>query len=150
MRPIFALFLSFLASAFSGAAGAQVSDNLVRIGVLGDLSGVYADFGGPGDVVAARMAVEDFGGKVLGTLKVLRPGSRMETREILLKSGRVDVAFERIEGGKNRVTTSTWDDAKVILAKQVLEVAIIGKQVGLVRVHKPVAHLDIRDTLENV
>ena len=37
----------------------------------------------------------------------------METREILLKSGRVDVAFERIEGGKNRVTTSTWDDAKV-------------------------------------
>ena len=45
----------------------------------------------------------------------------METREILLKSGRVDVAFERIEGGKNRVTTSTWDDAKVILAKQVLE-----------------------------
>jgi branched-chain amino acid transport system substrate-binding protein len=66
VRPIFALFLSFLASAFSGAAGAQVSDNLVRIGVLGDLSGVYADFGGPGDVVAARMAVEDFGGKVLG------------------------------------------------------------------------------------
>ena len=34
--------------------------------MLGDLSGVYADFGGPGDVVAARMAVEDFGGKVLG------------------------------------------------------------------------------------
>jgi len=51
----------------------------------------------------------------------------METREILLKSDRVDVTFERIEGGKNRVTTSTWDDAKVILAKQVLEVAIIGK-----------------------
>src|SRR5262249_51019949 len=53
-------------SVYSGAADAQISDNLVRIGVLGDLSGVYADFGGPGDVVAARMAVEDFGGKVLG------------------------------------------------------------------------------------
>jgi len=50
---------------YSGAADAQISDNLVRIGVLGDLSGVYADFGGPGNVVAARMAVEDFGGKVL-------------------------------------------------------------------------------------
>jgi branched-chain amino acid transport system substrate-binding protein len=51
---------------YSGAADAQISDNLVRIGVLGDLSAVYADFGGPGNVVAARMAVEDFGGKVLG------------------------------------------------------------------------------------
>jgi branched-chain amino acid transport system substrate-binding protein len=64
VRPT-ALFLSFLAS-WSGAANAQISDNLVRVGVLGDLSGVYADFGGPGNVVAARMAVEDFGGKVLG------------------------------------------------------------------------------------
>jgi branched-chain amino acid transport system substrate-binding protein len=53
------------ASAFSAAANAQISDNLVRIGVLGDLSGVYADFGGPGNVVATRMAVEDVGGKVL-------------------------------------------------------------------------------------
>ena len=66
MRPLSAIFLSFLASAYGGAANAQISDNLVRIGVLGDLSGVYADFGGPGNVVAARMAVEDFGGKVLG------------------------------------------------------------------------------------
>jgi len=66
VRPLSALFLSFLASIFGGAANAQLSDNLVRIGVLADLSGVYADFGGPGDVVAARMAVEDFGGKVLG------------------------------------------------------------------------------------
>jgi branched-chain amino acid transport system substrate-binding protein len=66
VRPLSSLFLSFLVSACSGAADAQISDNLVRIGVLGDLSGVYADFGGPGNVVAARMAVEDFGGKVLG------------------------------------------------------------------------------------
>ena len=66
VRLLSALFLSFLASAYGGAAKAQISDNLVRIGVLGDLSGVYADFGGPGDVAATRMAVEDFGGRVLG------------------------------------------------------------------------------------
>ena len=78
--------------------------------------------------------------------KVLRPGSRMETREILLKSDKVMLHLERIEGGKIRATTSTWDDAKVILANQVLEVAIIGKQVGLVRVDKPIAYLDIDDT----
>jgi branched-chain amino acid transport system substrate-binding protein len=50
----------------AAGAHAQVSDDLVRIGVLNDQSGLYADLGGPGSVVAARMAVEDFGGSVLG------------------------------------------------------------------------------------
>jgi branched-chain amino acid transport system substrate-binding protein len=51
-----------------GAVGAraQVSDDVVRIGVLNDQSGLYADLGGPGSVIAARMAVEDAGGRVLG------------------------------------------------------------------------------------
>jgi branched-chain amino acid transport system substrate-binding protein len=43
----------------------QVSDKVVRIGILNDQSGIYADFGGKWSVEAARMAVEDFGGKVL-------------------------------------------------------------------------------------
>ena len=47
-------------------ARAQISDDVVRIGVLNDQSGLYADLGGPGTVVAARMAVEDAGGSVLG------------------------------------------------------------------------------------
>jgi len=38
----------------------------LRIGVLNDMSGIYADMAGPGSVIAARMAVEDFGGTVLG------------------------------------------------------------------------------------
>ena len=45
---------------------AQISDNVVKIGVLNDQTGLYADLGGPGSVVAAKMAVEDFGGTVLG------------------------------------------------------------------------------------
>jgi branched-chain amino acid transport system substrate-binding protein len=49
-----------------GAARAQISDDVVRIGVLNDQSNVYADLGGPGSVIAARMAIEDVGGKVLG------------------------------------------------------------------------------------
>jgi branched-chain amino acid transport system substrate-binding protein len=49
-----------------GAAKAQISDDIVRIGVLNDQSNVYADLGGPGSVVAARMAIEDVGRKVLG------------------------------------------------------------------------------------
>jgi branched-chain amino acid transport system substrate-binding protein len=57
-----------LAATCAGApvARAQVSDDVVRIGVLNDQSGLYADLGGPGSVVAARMAVEDVGGSVLG------------------------------------------------------------------------------------
>ncbi|WP_020184384.1 ABC transporter substrate-binding protein [Methylopila sp. 73B] len=46
-------------------AAAQVSDNKVKIGILNDQSGVYADFGGKWSYEAAKMAVEDFGGKVL-------------------------------------------------------------------------------------
>jgi branched-chain amino acid transport system substrate-binding protein len=38
----------------------------VRIGVIADMSGPYADLGGPGFITAIKMAVEDFGGKVLG------------------------------------------------------------------------------------
>ena len=44
---------------------AEVSDGKVKIGILNDQSGVYADFGGKSSYQAALMAVEDFGGKVL-------------------------------------------------------------------------------------
>src|ERR1043165_3335008 len=42
-------------------AQAQYSDGVIKIGVLNDQSGTYADLAGPGSVVAARMAVDDFG-----------------------------------------------------------------------------------------
>ncbi len=44
-----------------GTAQAQISDGVIKIGILNDQSGTYADLAGPGSVVAARMAVEDFG-----------------------------------------------------------------------------------------
>ena len=65
MRRALALVLGVLV-ATCGAATAQVSDDIVRIGVLNDQSSLYADLGGAGSVVAARMAVEDAGGTVLG------------------------------------------------------------------------------------
>src|SRR5206468_4330639 len=45
---------------------APASAQGVRIGILNDQSGVYADYGGKWSFEAARMAVEDFGGEVLG------------------------------------------------------------------------------------
>jgi branched-chain amino acid transport system substrate-binding protein len=45
----------------AGAAQAQVSDGVIKIGVLSDMSSLYTDLAGVGSVLAARMAVEDFG-----------------------------------------------------------------------------------------
>src|SRR2546423_8557992 len=44
-----------------GAAQAQISDGVIKIGVLNDQSSLYADLAGQGSAVAARMAIEDFG-----------------------------------------------------------------------------------------
>ena len=55
------------ALAFASAAGAvELSGGGVRIGVLNDQSGLYADFGGKTSVDAARMALEDFNGESKG------------------------------------------------------------------------------------
>lgn len=54
------------ASAGLLAQVSKVPSGAVRIGVLNDQSGMYSDMGGKGSVLAARMAVEDFGGSVLG------------------------------------------------------------------------------------
>src|SRR5574342_1358364 len=53
----------------AGTAHAQISDNVIKIGVLNDQSGPYSDLAGPGSAVAARMAVDDFGAAKKG-LKV--------------------------------------------------------------------------------
>jgi branched-chain amino acid transport system substrate-binding protein len=53
----------------AGPAAAQVSDGVIKIGVLNDQSSLYADLAGQGSVVAARMAVEDYGADKKG-LKV--------------------------------------------------------------------------------
>src|SRR5499426_4171211 len=50
----------------TGAAQAQISDGMIKIGVLNDQSSLYADLTGQGSVVAARMAVEDFGAAAKG------------------------------------------------------------------------------------
>ena len=47
-------------------AAAQISGDVVKIGVLSDMSGLYADIGGPGSVESARMAIADFSGNVNG------------------------------------------------------------------------------------
>jgi branched-chain amino acid transport system substrate-binding protein len=66
MPRVWLAYLAIPVVLFVNVARAQVSDDVVKIGVLTDLSGPAATATGPGSVVAAQMAVEDFGGKVLG------------------------------------------------------------------------------------
>jgi branched-chain amino acid transport system substrate-binding protein len=66
MQRILLAGLAALLVCASGAAEAQVSDDVVKIGVLTDMSGPASTPTGPGSVAAAEMAVADFGGNVLG------------------------------------------------------------------------------------
>ena len=68
----------------ASVAQAQISDDVVKIGVLSDMSSLYSDIGGPGSVIAARMAVADFGGKVAG-----------KPIEVISADG-IDTAYERV------------------------------------------------------
>jgi branched-chain amino acid transport system substrate-binding protein len=66
MKKLTLLAAACVLTAGFGTAHAQVSGDVVKIGVLNDQSGPYADLGGKGAVMAAQMAADDFGGKVLG------------------------------------------------------------------------------------
>src|SRR3546814_8458875 len=57
---------SDLLGAGTAPAAAQVSDDVVKLAILTDMSGPYADINGQGSVHAVQMAIEDFGGEVLG------------------------------------------------------------------------------------
>ncbi len=54
------------AAACGGVAHAQISGDVIRIGLITDMSSVYADIDGPAGVEAVRMAVADMGGAVAG------------------------------------------------------------------------------------
>lgn len=59
-RKLLAALIAGMGLAGAGLAQAQISGNVVKIGVLSDMSGLYADVGGPGSVAAAKLAVEDY------------------------------------------------------------------------------------------
>jgi branched-chain amino acid transport system substrate-binding protein len=69
MRMARILVAGLVVALTAGPAAAQISDGVIKIGVLNDQSSLYADLAGQGSVVAARMAVEDYGADKRG-LKV--------------------------------------------------------------------------------
>jgi branched-chain amino acid transport system substrate-binding protein len=107
------------------AAAGKASDDVVKIGVLSDMSGVYADYGGPGAVTAAKMAIEDFGGKMFGKPIELVSADHQNKPDVAknvtlqwFDRDKVDATFENLNSGvalavtalgkeKNRITVVT-------------------------------------------
>ena len=78
-----ALVHGVLCAVLAGTAHAQgVSDDVVKIGVLTDLSSLYMDNAGPGSVAAAQMAIDDFGGRVLGKKIELVTGDNLNKADV--------------------------------------------------------------------
>lgn len=68
LRTVLCLLGSLASTAVAPAAIAEggISDKVIKIGVLNDRSGAYADLGGEGSVIAARMAAEEYGNAING------------------------------------------------------------------------------------
>ncbi|MDO9402010.1 MAG: ABC transporter substrate-binding protein [Polaromonas sp.] len=64
--PLTTLLLTAALAAAPALAQEKISNGVVKIGVMNDLTGLYSDLGGKSSIDAARMAIEDFGGKVAG------------------------------------------------------------------------------------
>lgn len=57
---------SLIAQSAPASTAVKISDDIVKIGLILDMTSLYADVTGPGTVTAAQLAIADFGGKVLG------------------------------------------------------------------------------------
>ncbi|MCR6632507.1 MAG: ABC transporter substrate-binding protein [Magnetospirillum sp.] len=90
----------------AGTAQAQLSDNKVKIGVLTDLSGTYSDLAGQGSVVAAQMAIEDFGGKLNGMPIELVSADHQNKADIASSIARKWYDTEQVDAIFDLVTTA--------------------------------------------
>ncbi len=107
------------------APAGKASDDVVKIGVLSDMSGVYADYGGQGAVTAAKMAIEDFGGKMFGKTIELVSADHQNKADVAknvtqqwFDRDKVDATFENLNSAvalaveglgkeKNKITVIT-------------------------------------------
>jgi len=80
--------LMTLSASSAFAQKPTISDGVVRIGLIEDMSGVYADITGKGAVTAAQMAIDEFGGKVLGMPIELRVADHQNKPDIAAAAAR--------------------------------------------------------------
>lgn len=91
----------------TAAAVAQVSDDVVKVGVLTDMTGAYSDLAGPGSLIAAQMAAEDFGGKVLGKPIMIISADHQNKADIASGVARKWFDEEHVDAIADLVSSST-------------------------------------------
>ena len=91
----------------AGAAHAQISGDVVKIGVLTDKSSLYADVAGEGSVVAAQLAVEEFGGKAAGKPVQVISADHQNKADISSNIARQWFDTEGVDAIADLVTSST-------------------------------------------
>jgi len=125
MKPIskLAAGVSLLALLASPVA-AEISDGVVKIGLLTDMSGTYSDVAGPGTVVAAQMAIDEFGGKVAGAPIELVSADHQNKADIAANTARQWGDTDKVDAFGELVTTS--------VAMAVFEVAKQQNKIALV------------------
>lgn len=106
MKSTLAMTCAAAALLAAGAANAQISGGKVKIGLLTDMSGTYSDVAGPGTVEAAKMAIEDFGGKVAGAPIELVTADHQNKADIAANKAREWADNEGVDAFAELVTSS--------------------------------------------
>jgi len=122
---------------------AQVSDDVVRMGVLTDMSSLYADINGPGAIVATKMAIEDYGGTVLGKKIELISGDVQNKPDVAVSTAgqwfdvdKVDVILGTSSSAASLATSSVAAEKnKIFIATDPVSSDFTGKACTATTVH---------------
>jgi branched-chain amino acid transport system substrate-binding protein len=108
IRSIVIAAAAFAALAAGRARAADaISDGVVKLGVLTDLTGAYSDLAGSGSVAAAQMAAEDFGGKVLGKPVVVISADHQNKADVASNLARQWFDQQKVDAIVDLVSSST-------------------------------------------
>ena len=102
-----ALLLALAAPAGALAQGKGISDGVVKLGVLTDMTGYYSDLAGPGSALAAKMAAADFGGKVAGKpIEVIAADHQLKA-DVASNTARKWIDEQQVDAVVDLVSSST-------------------------------------------
>ncbi|MBB3137456.1 branched-chain amino acid transport system substrate-binding protein [Rhizobium pisi] len=124
MRKNLVASVAFLLASSTAVFAQSATDGKVKIGILNDQSGVYADFGGKSSVEAAKMAVEDFGGKVLGVPVEIVDADHQNKADIASNIARQWYDTEQVDAIME-LTTSSVALAVQAIAKEKKKIDIV-------------------------
>ncbi|GJE58368.1 ABC transporter substrate-binding protein [Methylobacterium trifolii] len=136
-----ALGASIASLTIPALAADKVSDGVVKIGILNDLSGIYSDFTGRGSAVAAQIAIDEMGGKVLGAPVELVAADHQNKPDIA-----ANLAREWFDQGKVDMIadfpTSSTALAVMEIAKQKNRVTMLSAGVAMAAINEKCSPLN--------